>query len=66
MNNDLFNMKYLDIRQDGFLVLDYQWNITFINPVAANLLKRDFKELIGENLWETIPQIVGSEIETAY
>ena len=46
---------------DGFVTVDQNWNITFINDEAA---KRDGKtrfQVIGRNLWEAFPDAVGRE-----
>lgn len=51
---------------DTFYVLDDQWRFTFVNKKAEELLLKTREELLGEVLWEVIPQIPGSLLELNY
>lgn len=45
---------------DGFFTLDRNWIYTYINPQAALMLEYNPDELLGKNIWEIDPEIVGS------
>ena len=51
---------------DGFLALDRDWRITYINAAGARFLDRNPGDLIGKSLWEEFPGTVGSEYERVY
>ena len=46
---------------DSFLTLDSHWNFTFVNAQLANMVRRDPADLIGKNVWDEFPEVVGSE-----
>lgn len=45
---------------DGFYAVDRQWRFTFVNSETQKLMLDDKTELLGENIWDIFPQIVGS------
>ena len=51
---------------DAFFTLDCDWCFTYINGCAEELLGRHRDELLGFNIWEKYPDIVGSIIQTEY
>lgn len=51
---------------DAFYAVDKEWNFTYFNKEAENLLFRKSEELIGKNLWEEFAPAVGTEIEKIY
>ncbi|WP_414575800.1 GAF domain-containing protein [Anabaena sp. CCY 9402-a] len=51
---------------DAFFALDQQWRFTYINSQAAKLLERNQTELLGQNIWETFPGILGTSFEREY
>ncbi|MCF4967490.1 GAF domain-containing protein [Nostoc sp. CMAA1605] len=51
---------------DAFFTLDQQWRFTYINNQAAQLLQKNRTELLGQNIWETFPAIVGTSFEREY
>ncbi|MGN6369708.1 MAG: ATP-binding protein [Phycisphaerae bacterium] len=51
---------------DAFFALDADWNFTFLNPQAEQVLERQPGELIGQNIWKVYPGLTGSDFETAY
>ncbi|OWK34448.1 PAS domain-containing protein [Fimbriiglobus ruber] len=51
---------------DGFFAIDRQWQFSYVNRQAERLLDRAPDDLLGKNLWETYPGLVGSEFERAY
>ncbi len=50
---------------DAFFALDNNWNYTYVNEKAASLHNKTVEELIGKNIWEENPEIVGEPIEFA-
>jgi PAS domain S-box-containing protein len=51
---------------DGFIALDKDWKITFVNKQAAQLAHREIELLIGANFWDVFPNLVGSNTQKAY
>jgi PAS domain S-box-containing protein len=51
---------------DGFFELDRDWCFTYVNQRAASNVGRTPDEMIGKNLWETFPQILGTPHEHHY
>jgi PAS domain S-box-containing protein len=54
----------LDRIADGFSAYDRDWRVTYMNRRAARLvarLREDPQELIGRNVWEEFPDLVGSK-----
>lgn len=41
---------------DGFLALDHEWRLTYVNAEAERMLRRSAKELLGRNVWEMFPE----------
>lgn len=46
----------LDSLADGFLTLDRQWRITYMNPAAEAILALEAGALLGARLWEAFPE----------
>ncbi|MFC0773685.1 PAS domain S-box protein [Terrimonas alba] len=51
---------------DGFIALDKNFNYTYVNEKAGELIHRDPVSLIGKNIWEEFPLTVGSETYHAF
>ena len=51
---------------DAFYAVDKNWMVTYWNKEAETLLKRDRREMIGKNLWEAYPNLVGTELYSRY
>lgn len=51
---------------DGFFELDRDWRFTYVNERAAQNSGYTSEELVGENIWEKLPFIVGTEYEEIY
>ena len=45
---------------DAFVALDRDWRFTYLNPLAEELLQRPRGELLGNNIWDLFPELVGS------
>jgi PAS domain S-box-containing protein len=51
---------------DGFMSLDETFEVTYVNGTAEELLPYDADELIGHDLWELFPELVGSRFWEEY
>ena len=51
---------------DAFYALDEEWRFTYVNGRAAEILERDPDAILGDVLWESFPETVGSELEHVY
>lgn len=45
---------------DGFVAVDRNWQFTYINKVAEQMLRKTAGELLGKNAWDEFPVMVGS------
>ena len=43
---------------DAFIALDNDWNYTYLNKAALTLHGKEYKEVIGKNIWEVFPDVV--------
>lgn len=50
--------KILESITDGFFTLDHQWQFTYFNQKAEQILQRERGELLGQSLWEVFPELV--------
>lgn len=66
LERQLVNVDYFDTLQHGFLVLDLEWRIVYINKQAANPQGFEPESLIGEDLWQSFPQLLGTPVEAHY
>jgi PAS domain S-box-containing protein len=54
---------------DGLIVLDQEWNITYINAQAAEIIQPQAgaaADVLGQNLWQAIPDLRGTVLEAQY
>lgn len=51
---------------DGFCMLDKDWNFIFMNGPAETMIQRHRQDLMGKNLWQEFPEIVGTTMEHEY
>ncbi|WP_243370462.1 ATP-binding protein [Geotalea sp. SG265] len=51
---------------DGFLAVNYQWEITYANRQASRNSEYEHDELTGRNLWEAFPELINTQLETDY
>ncbi len=56
----------LESISDAFYALDGNWNFTYFNREAENLLKKNSQEVLGENLWEIFSPAKGTLLEEVY
>ncbi|GHO83571.1 hypothetical protein KSZ_15770 [Dictyobacter formicarum] len=53
----------LESLRDAFFLLDKHWRITYVNQQAAKLIHLSAEDLIGQNIWERVPQLKGTIFE---
>ncbi|MEA5605603.1 GAF domain-containing protein [Nostoc sp. UHCC 0252] len=58
--------NFLESITDGFFALDKMWRFTYINRQAERLLQKKQSELLGKNIWEVFPEIVGTRFYHEY
>ncbi len=58
--------EVLESISDGFCILDHNWRLTYVNSQAASYLKLISEDLIGRQLWEIYPQLVGTDLEVNF
>ncbi|MEH2309268.1 GAF domain-containing protein [Nostoc sp.] len=51
---------------DGFFALDKKSRFTYINGQAERLLRKKQNELLGKNIWEVFPEIIGTTFYREY
>ena len=51
---------------DGFLALDADWCITYVNRKAAQVFGRRRAGLVGKKIWEEFPEGIDTEFYQAY
>ncbi len=59
----------IDSFTDGFLTLDRDWRVTFLNAGAEEILKplqKTRSNLIGKHFWDEFPEAVGTVFEQSY
>ncbi len=50
---------------DGVVGLDAAWRYTYVNPAAAELLHSTPTEMLGRNIWQLFPGLVGHAFQRA-
>jgi len=55
--------EVLESIQEGFYSVDRNWHITYVNRRAAENLGYSPEDLIGKNIWEEFPKLLGTEHE---
>ncbi len=51
---------------DAFFALNGEWQFTYLNPKAEQILERTQQELLGKNVWDEFPESVGSIFDQEY
>ncbi|MGB3655473.1 MAG: PAS domain S-box protein, partial [Rivularia sp. (in: cyanobacteria)] len=60
------NMRMQDVLssiRDGFVIFDYNWRLTYLNNRELEIIGRSREDVLGNNLWELFPDLIGSEFE---
>ncbi len=47
--------------RDGFAILNYNWRFTYLNDREVEIIGIRREDLLGENIWDVFPDLVGSE-----
>lgn len=50
--------QVFEATSDGIAVLNYEWRYTFLNRRAKEVLQRDGRELMGQNVWNMFPETI--------
>ncbi len=58
--------QILESISDAFFAVDQNWQFTYINHRAEELLARHQNNLIGKGLWEEFPEAIGTPFEHHY
>ena len=56
----------LEKTSDGFFALDPNWKFTYLNAEAEAMLGLERARLLGQNIWDKFPNLVGSVFEQSY
>ncbi|MGB7923342.1 MAG: PAS domain-containing protein [Pyrinomonadaceae bacterium] len=62
-------MSIIDRITDGFIAVDQEWRIAYLNRKAEELLsplKKNGGALAGKKLWDEFPDLVGTETQREY
>ena len=59
-------LELLERMTDGFLALDRDWRIVYMNASARKVGVDPGPDVIGKNHWEQWPETVGTEVERQY
>jgi PAS domain S-box-containing protein len=51
---------------DGFALMDADWRFSFLNRQAERMLQRPAGQLLGKNLWQEFPDLLGTAAERDY
>lgn len=65
-SNELRLKEILGSISDAFYAIDADWNFTYFNKEAENLLKKSADEVLGGNIWEIFPPAKGTSLEEVY
>jgi len=59
-------VQVLESMSVGYLSMDGDWRITYVNAEAERALGVDREDLLGATIWERFPSITGSAFEAGY
>lgn len=51
---------------DGLGVVDKEWRFTFVNDRLVEMIGVSRDELIGQAVWDAVPELVGTEFDIAF
>ncbi len=53
-------LAILESIDDGFMSLNSHWCFTYVNRAAESILRKKREDLLGKNIWEVFPEVVGT------
>ncbi len=56
----------LEKTTDGFFATDSNWNLTYLNAQAETMVARKREDVLGRNLWEQFPSLIGTIFQANY
>lgn len=56
-------MEILNSIQDGFVALNHYWQFIYVNKYAAEYVDLEVEDIIGQNIWERFPELIGTKFE---
>lgn len=56
----------LDSLSDGFMSMDRSWRFTYLNHTAERYLQQERANLLGRDIWQCYPDLVGSAYYRVY
>jgi PAS domain S-box-containing protein len=56
----------LESISDSFIALDKNWRFTYVNRRALEYMNKNRKDVLGKIIWEVLPAIIGTPLETFY
>lgn len=56
----------LENMSDAFIAVDNNWEYTFVNQKAAQMLGKQPEELIGKTVWVSFPEAIGTPYHKAW
>ncbi len=59
-------VRILDNLTEGFMIFDEEWRYAYINPQATPYTGKPWNRLIGKNVWEEFPELVGTIYHERY
>jgi PAS domain S-box-containing protein len=60
------SQRILNRINEGFVTIGPDWQILQINAEGLKLGRRTLDEVVGKNVWEVWPEIIGTELEMRY
>jgi len=58
--------EILNSIQDGLVALNHYWQFIYVNKRAAEYVKADPEDLLGQNIWERFPKLLSTKQETIF
>ncbi len=58
--------KTLESLSEGFLTINSNFEFTYLNTAAEQLLQRNRESLLGRNIWEAFPETLGGQFQKQF
>jgi GAF domain-containing protein len=58
--------RLVETMGDAFFRVDRDWRFAYVNGQAEKLLFRGREELLGQSLWQELPDLLGTDFESRY